>query len=141
MILLWLKALHLIFMVSWFAGLLYLPRLFVYHAQATDKISLDRFCVMERRLFRGIMTPAAIGTLACGLGMLSITGMKPYGHWLHAKLGLIALLLIYHVMCKRMVMAFQENRNERNHVFYRFFNEVPAIFLIFIVILAVVRPF
>ncbi len=140
---LWLKALHLIFMVTWFAGLFYLPRLFVYHAMSDDAISNERFKVMERKLFFGIMTPGMIITFIFGIWMLLdyAWGMYASMGWLHAKLTLLALLLVYHYYCYRYLMDFKTDNNQRSHVFYRWFNEVPVVFLIAIIILAVVKPF
>lgn len=137
-----LKALHLITMVTWFAGLFYLPRLFVYHAMSEDDISIARFKIMERKLYYGITTPSGVLTLLFGLGLLS-------GHWeyylsqpwMQIKLALILILVLYHLYCGRLVWVFRENKNTRNHVWYRWFNEIPVIFLIAIIILAVVKPF
>jgi putative membrane protein len=138
---LWVKAFHLIFMVTWFAGLFYLPRLFVYHSMATDKMSIDRFKIMERKLFFGIMTPGAIFTLFFGIWTLSFN-LQSYMHmgWMHAKLGLIALLIIYHLYLGKLLFAFKADRNQHGHVFYRVINEVPVLFLVAIIILAVVKP-
>jgi len=140
---LWLKALHLIFMVTWFAGLFYLPRLFVYHAMAEDEASIDRFKVMERKLFFGIMTPGALLTLVFGIALLmgySAEWVKA-NSWIHAKLGLIALLVIYHVWCGKLLIDFKHNKNKHGHIWYRWFNEFPVLLLFAIVILATVRPF
>ena len=140
---LWLKALHIIFMVTWFAGLFYLPRLFVYHAMSKDEISKERFIVMERKLFFGIMTPGMIVTLIFGIWMLIDYAWEMYSGsgWLHAKLALIAMLVVYHGYCGKWLLDFKYNRNQRSHVFYRWMNEVPVLFLIGIIILAVVKPF
>ncbi|MGZ5006345.1 MAG: protoporphyrinogen oxidase HemJ [Methylobacter sp.] len=140
---LWLKALHLIFMVTWFAGLFYLPRLYVYHAMSNDEISNERFKVMERKLFFGIMTPGMVATFVFGIWMLVGYDWAVYGHagWLHAKLALLALTLIYHYVCYRWLLDFKYDRNQRSHVFYRWMNEVPVLFLVGIIILAVVKPF
>lgn len=139
----WFKALHLIFMVTWFAGLFYLPRLFVYHAMANDRISLDRFKVMERKLYWGIMTPGMIFTLAFGIWMLVDYAWAAYGHsgWLHAKLGLILVLVLYHIQCGRWLVAFRDDRNRHGHVYFRWMNEIPVLFLIAIILLASVKPF
>ena len=136
---LWLKALHLIFMVTWFAGLFYLPRLFVYHAMSDDQTSLDRFKIMERKLFFGIMTPGMILTLAFGIGIL-FTRDYSTELWLQIKLGLIAVLVVYHLYCGKLVNDFKHDRNTRGHVFYRWFNEFPVLILIAVVLLAVIRP-
>ncbi len=140
---LWLKALHLIFMVTWFAGLFYLPRLFVYHAMSSDDISNERFKVMERKLFFGIMTPGMIVTFIFGIWMLIDYAWALYGQngWLHAKLALLFLLVIYHIFCGIWLFDFKHDRNRRSHVYYRWMNEVPVLFLVGIVILAVVKPF
>lgn len=140
---LWFKALHLIFMVTWFAGLFYLPRLFVYHAMSADQISIDRFKIMERKLFYGIATPGAALTLATGAGILFYTGFAAYQGqlWLHIKLFLILLLIAYHLYCGLLLRDFKHDRNRHGHVWYRWFNEIPVILLIAIIILAVIRPF
>lgn len=140
---LWLKALHLIFMVTWFAGLFYLPRLFVYHAMTTDTISNERFKVMERKLYFGIMTPGMILTFIFGIWMLASYAWDIYSSsgWLHAKLALLGVLLIYHVICGKWLLDFKLDRNRHGHVYYRWMNEMPVLFLIAIVILAVVKPF
>ena len=139
----WLKALHLIFMVTWFAGIFYLPRLFVYHAMSEDGISHERFKVMERKLFYGIMTPGMILTLIFGFWMLFDYAWALYASmgWLHAKLAVLVALLIYHYYCYRWLQDFKHNRNQRSHVFYRWMNEIPVLFLVLIIILAVVKPF
>jgi protoporphyrinogen IX oxidase len=140
---LWLKALHLIFMVTWFAGLFYLPRLFVYHAMSTDTISHERFKIMERKLYYGIMTPGMILTFTFGFWMLGSYAWTIYGTngWLHMKLALLAILLIYHLICGKWLLDFKNDRNQHSHVYYRWMNEVPVLFLVAIVILAVVKPF
>jgi|SRR5688572_14138045 putative membrane protein len=136
---LWIKALHIIFMVTWFAGLFYLPRLFVYHAMAQDAASRERFKVMERKLYYGIMTPGAVLTVAFG-GWLWL-GYGITGGWLHAKLVLIAFLIGYHLWCGKLLGDFKRDRNARSHVWYRWFNEIPVVILLAVVILAVVKPF
>lgn len=138
---LWLKAFHLIAMVAWYAGLFYLPRLFVYHAQATDSVSQERFVIMERRLFRGIMTPAMVVTLALGIAMLVVHPFWLQVGWMHAKLGLIVVLVIYHHLCIIHMKQLANGTNQRSHVYFRWFNEVPLIPLIGIVLLAVLKPF
>jgi putative membrane protein len=140
---LWLKALHLIFMVTWFAGLFYLPRLYVYHAMSSDDISNERFKVMEHKLFFGIMTPGMIMTFIFGIWMLIDYAWNLYSAsaWLHVKLALLALMLIYHYFCGVWLSDFKYDRNLRSHIYYRWMNEVPVIFLFAIVILAVVKPF
>ena len=136
---LWLKAFHVVFVVTWFAGLFYLPRLFVYHVSATDTVSLERFIVMERRLF-GIMTIG--GSLAALFGVSMIVAAPAYlgFHWLHAKLALVALLIAYHVWCYRLMVGLRTGTNRRTERWLRVFNEFPALLLITIVILAIVKP-
>ncbi len=141
---LWLKAFHIIFVVTWFAGLFYLPRLFVYHAQTEDQISHERFKVMERRLL-AITNLGALLALGFGLALLwwwisHAEGYMKQG-WLHAKLTLIVGLLGYHHWCARLVKVFAAGNNTRSHRWYRWFNEVPVLFLLGIVILVVVKPF
>lgn len=138
-----LKALHLIFMVTWFAGLFYLPRLYVYHSMSEDVIGSERFKIMERKLFFGIMTPGAILTLMFGLWMLLTPIYAVYlkTGWLHAKLLLIVLLVGYHLWCGKLLLAFKHDRNHHSHVWFRWFNEVPVLFLIAIVLLATLKPF
>ena len=140
---LWLKALHLIFMVTWFAGLFYLPRLYVYHAMSDDEISNERFKVMERKLFFGIMTPGMILTFTFGIWMLVDYAWALYGHsgWLHLKLTMLILMLIYHVFCGKWLLDFKYDRNRHSHIYFRWMNEVPVLFLVGIIILAVVKPF
>ena len=138
---LWYKALHLIFMVTWFAGLFYLPRLFVYHAMTEDEISIERFKVMERKLFWGITTPGGVLTLAFGLALLHSTwSIHGQALWLHLKLALIGFLIAYHIWCGKLLVDFRDDRNRHSHVFYRWFNEAPVLALILIVLLAVLRP-
>jgi protoporphyrinogen IX oxidase len=136
---LWIKSLHLIFMVTWFAGLFYLPRLFVYHAMAEDAASRERFKVMERKLYYGIMTPGAVLTIVFGLWLWLSYGFT--GGWLHAKLALVVVLVFYHLWCGRLLSCFKHDRNVHSHVWYRWFNECPVIVLIAVVILTVVKPF
>ncbi len=140
---LWLKAFHLIFMVTWFAGLFYLPRLYVYHAMSDDEISNARFKIMERKLYYGITTPGMVLTFVFGIWMLIDYAWALYGTagWLHTKLALLALMVVYHVFCGLWLLDFKYDRNRRSHVFYRWMNEVPVLFLLGIVILAVVKPF
>jgi putative membrane protein len=133
------KSLHLIFMVTWFAGLFYLPRLFVYHAQASDRISIERFKVMERKLFWGIATPGGALTLAFGL-WLWLGWFQGAGAWLHAKLALVAILVAYHVWCGKLLVDLREERNKRSHVWFRWFNEFPVLVLVGVVLLVVFKP-
>lgn len=139
---LWILAFHLIFVVTWFAALFYLPRLYVYHTQATDIISIERFKIMERKLCYGIMTPSAV--IATVLGVWLITFNPSYylhAGWMHAKLTLVILLWAYHIYLTLLLRTFKHDRNTHGHVFYRWLNEVPVLFLIGIVILVVVKPF
>lgn len=139
---LWLKAFHVIFMVAWFAGIFYLPRLFVYHAQNDDEKVSEQLKVMERRLLY-FVTPFAILTLVFGLALMWIYGAAwlKASAWLHVKLVLVAFLYIYHGYCFKLLSDFKHNRNTRSHKFYRVFNEVPVLALFAIIILAVVKPF
>lgn len=142
MLYLWLKALHIIAMVCWFAGLFYLPRLFVYHAMSEDSTSRERFCVMERKLYRGIMLPSMIATLVFGIWLLSLNPSYYFSQgWMHAKLSLVVLLLGYQYLCGVQLKRFTRGENQRSHVFYRWFNEAPVLALLAIVILVVVKPF
>ena len=138
---LWVKAFHVIFMVTWFAGLFYLPRLFVYHAQAFDPISLDRFKLMERKLYYGIMTPGAVLTIGLGIWLLSANcrGYLATG-WMPLKLGCVLALVVYHAWCGVLLSAFAGDRNVHSHRWYRWFNEFPVLILIAIVVLIIVRP-
>jgi protoporphyrinogen IX oxidase len=135
---LWMKSLHIIFMVTWFAGLFYLPRLFVYHAEVKDKISDERFKIMERKLFYGIMTPGGILTIFFGL--LLIYNFDYQGAWLHYKLSLVLILIIYHYFCWIFLNQFKNNQNRNGHVFYRIFNEAPVLILIAVVFLVIYKP-
>lgn len=135
---LWIKAFHIIFIVSWFAGLFYLPRLFVNHAMDIDAATAERLTLMERKLYR-FMTPLAI--LALALGTWLWLGYGISGGWMHAKLALVGLLIAYHLYCGKLVKDFAEQRNRRSHIFYRWFNEAPVLILSAVVILVVVKPF
>jgi putative membrane protein len=137
---LWVKSFHIVFVVTWFAALFYLPRLFVYHAMSSDAISIERFKVMERKLYYGIMTPSAVLTVVFGL-WLWLGWFRGAGGWLHVKLALVLALIAYHVWCWRLLIAFREDRNRRGHVWYRWFNEAPVLVLVAVVILVVVKPF
>ena len=136
---LWVKSFHIVFVVAWFAGLFYLPRLFVYHALADDAATRERFKVMERKLYRGIMTPTMVLTLATGAWMWLGYGVT--GGWLHAKVALVLLLVAYHFWLGHYLRAFARDQNSRTHVFYRLINELPLVLLLAIVILVVVKPF
>ena len=137
---LWVKSFHIIAMVTWFAGLFYLPRLFVYHAAASDRVSLERFKLMERRLFWGIMTPGAVLTIVLGV-WLWLGWFRGATGWLHAKLALVVLLIIYHLWCWRLLNQFAAERNARSERWFRWFNEFPTLVLIATVLLVVLKPF
>ena len=136
---LWIKAFHIIFVVTWFAGLFYLPRLFVYHAMTEDRPGAERFKVMERKLYWGIMAPGAALSIASGLWLW--LGYDITGGWMHAKLALAVVLIAYHLWCGALIKDFRLDRNTRSHVWYRWFNEFPTVILIASVILVVVKPF
>jgi putative membrane protein len=138
----WLKAWHLIFMVTWFAGIFYLPRLFVYHAMTEDEAGNARFKMMERKLYY-FTTPWMLLTLLFGFWMLYDYAWAAYGKmgWLHVKLLLIGLLVAYHLYCGRLVKQFARDQNLHSHVWYRWFNEVPVAILFAVVLLAVLKPF
>lgn len=142
LLVLWLKALHIIFMVTWFAGLFYLPRLFVYHADCQDQAGKERFVVMERKLFV-IMTIGAVATAVFGFWLLLVYDLPTLtsSFWLPLKLILVAALAVYHVYCLVLMREFRSGRNRHSHVYYRWFNEFPALILFGVVLLAVVRPF
>ena len=142
MTLLWFKAFHIFFMVAWFAGIFYLPRLFVYHAENKDDHTSETFKVMERRLLY-FVTPFAIFTLVFGVLLIGQYGMDWFRHagWLHTKLLLVTLLYIYHGYCFKLLADFKHNRNTKSPKFYRIFNEVPVLILLAIIILAVVKPY
>ena len=136
---LWIKSLHIVFMVTWFAGLFYLPRLFVYHAMADDEAGRERFKVMERKLYFGIMTPGGVLTLLFGTWLWLGYGLG--GGWLHLKLALVAVLIAYHLWCGKLLLDLRHDRNTHSHVWFRWFNEFPVVILLAVVILAVVKPF
>lgn len=138
---LWVKAFHIIAVICWFAGIFYLPRLFVYHAMSEDQVSKDRFKIMETKLFRTIMTPSAIASVILGIWLMSFN-FEFYlsSWWMHAKLALVMVLIGYHVTCWKILLEFRNDANTRSHKFYRFFNEFPVLLLVSIVILVVVKP-
>lgn len=137
---LWIKSLHIVFMVTWFAGLFYLPRLFVYHTLTTDTPGLERFKLMERKLYYGIMTPGAVLTIAFGLWLWLGYGIS--GGWLYAKLALVAILIAHHLWLGKLMRDFAQNRNAHGDVFYRWINEIPALpILVGVVLLVVFKPF
>ena len=137
---LWVKAFHIIFVVAWYAGLLYLPRLFVYHAMTEDEPGRERFKTMERKLF-AIMSVGAAGALAFGIWLLADYGWAAFSGalWLRMKLGLVAALIAYHLYCGKLMVDLRDERNHHTHRFYRLINEIPALILIAVVILAVVK--
>ncbi|MFL1731846.1 protoporphyrinogen oxidase HemJ [Moraxella oculi] len=139
---LYIKAFHIIAMVCWFAGIFYLPRLFVYHAMSDDAVSQQRFIIMERKLYRGIMNPAMMTTWTLGLSMV-IMGWDVYKNqgWLHAKIALVILLTLYHLSCGRYRTQLINNPKLKTHIFWRWFNEIPVFILIAVVILVIVKPF
>ncbi len=138
---LWIKAFHVIFMVTWFAALFYLPRLFVYHASSDDAISNERFKIMESKLFYGIMTPSALVTTILGVWMLFeyVWGYASMP-WMQLKLALVVLLLIYHFYCWRLLKLFKADKNTHSHIYYRWFNEIPVFMLIGIIMLVIIKP-
>lgn len=135
---LWIKAFHIIFVTSWFAGLFYLPRLFVNHAMVTDTETKARLALMEHKLYR-FMLPLAV--LAIVFGLWLMVGYGITGAWMHAKLSLVVLLIAYHGYCGKLMRDFKLERNSRSHIWYRWFNEIPVLALFAIVILVVVKPF
>lgn len=138
----WITAFHIIAVVCWFAALFYLPRLFVYHAMSDDDISNERFKIMERKLYRGIATPSMVATILLGIALFSIyPDYFLHAAWFQVKIALIILLVIYHHACLYLMKQFRDDKNTRSHVFYRWFNEVPVLMLVGIVIMVVVRPF
>jgi len=136
---LWIKSFHIIFMVTWFAGLFYLPRLFVYHAMSEDTASRERFKIMERKLFFGIMTPGALLTIVFGVWLWLGYGFD--GGWLYAKIALVVMLVVYHGYCGKLMFDFKLDRNRHGHVFYRWLNELPVVVLIAIILLVELQPF
>lgn len=139
---LWIKAFHIISVITWFAALFYLPRLFVYHAMSEDHISRERFKVMERKLYRGIATPSMIATIIFG-AWLSHLNWAYYAQsiWYWSKLALVVILVGYHHACLVYLKQLRDDRCQRSHVFFRWFNEFPVFLLLGIVILVVVKPF
>ncbi len=135
------KALHLIAMVAWFAGVFYLPRLFVYHVDIKDEVSYQRFCLMERRLYWAIMWPAMLMTLFFGFAMLYMFPVYLNLGWLHAKLTLVFGLILYHLYCGHCLRAFAHKKNTRTEKFFRIINEIPTVILVATIFLAVLRPF
>ena len=138
----WLKAFHLFFMTAWFAGLFYLPRLFVYHAMTDDEAGNERFKIMERKLYY-FVTPWMILTVVFGLWMLYDYAWAAWGHmlWLHIKITLVALLVVYHFWCGKIMKTFARNDNKRSDRWFRWFNEAPVVILLAIIYLASMKPF
>lgn len=137
---LWLKALHIIFMVTWFAGLFYLPRLFVYHAMTEDESTRAQFRIMERKLYYGIMNPGGVLTVLFGIWLWIGYGIGDQSLWLQLKIGLVIVLVGYHIWCGRLVTRFQKETNVHSHIFYRWFNEFPVLILVGAVLLVVLKP-
>jgi putative membrane protein len=139
---LWIKALHIVFIASWFAGLFYLPRIFVNLAMEVEANTIERLLLMARKLYR-FMTILAVPALALGvwLWMGYGIGRGPGNGWMHAKLAIVLLLIGYHHACGSLLKKFEQNRNTRGHKWYRWFNEVPVILMLLAVILVVVKPF
>ncbi len=138
---LWLKALHIISVITWFAGIFYLPRLFVYHATVEDGISNTRFKVMEDKLYRLIMTPSMIITLGLGVWMLIEAPVFLSSWWIWIKIALVALLVVYHLNCGQIIKAFAMDENRHSERFYRIYNEIPVLILVPVVLLVVIKPF
>lgn len=132
------KAFHIVFVVSWFAGLFYLPRLFVNHAMVEDAVTRERLALMEHKLYR-FMTP--LGILAVAFGLWLWFGYGFAGGWLHAKVTLVLLLVAYHLYCGKLMRDFAAGRNARSHVWFRVFNEIPVLVLFVVVFLVVLKPF
>jgi putative membrane protein len=135
---LYVKALHIVFVVSWFAGLFYLPRLFVNHAMVEDAVTRERLALMEHKLYR-FMTP--LGVLAVGFGLWLWFGFGFQGGWLHAKTALVGVLIAYHLLCGKLMRDLAADRCVRSHVWFRVFNEIPVLILFAITFLVVLKPF
>lgn len=140
---LWVKAFHIISVITWFAALFYLPRLFVYHVMSVDKISIERFKIMQRKLYYGIMMPSFVLASFLGLWMLHDYAWQAYSgqYWLHTKLVLALILIAYHFYCGHLVGVFKADKNTHSHIFYRWLNEFPVLILVLIIVLVVVKPF
>lgn len=137
---LWIKAFHIIFVISWFAGIFYLPRLFVHHAMSNDNATQERLSIMEQKLYK-FVTPIAFISIGLGLWMVSFNpSYYLHATWFHIKASLVLILLAYHFYCGYLVAIFAKKQNTRSHVFYRIFNELPVFLLAIIVIMAVVKP-
>ena len=141
MLYLWIKAFHIIAVVCWFAALFYLPRLFVYHSMSSDIESIERFKIMERKLYRGIANPSMMVSVALGFALVGLIPEYMSMLWMQLKLAFVVALVAYHILCKKHLRELAEDRCKKSHVYFRWFNEVPVIMLVAIVILVVVRPF
>ena len=137
---LWIKSFHIIAVVTWFAALFYLPRLFVYHAMTEDEPGRERFRIMERKLYRGIMNPSAVVAVGLGGALLVVQPFWLEPGWLHVKIVLVSALIGYHWYCGRLLRAFADDRNTRSHRWYRVFNELPVLVLIAVVLLVELKP-
>ncbi|PYZ99479.1 protoporphyrinogen oxidase HemJ [Gammaproteobacteria bacterium 2W06] len=137
---LWIKSFHIIAVVTWFAALFYLPRLFVYHAMTEDEPGRERFRIMERKLYRGIMNPSAVVAVGLGVALIVVQPFWLEQGWLHVKILLVVGLIGYHLYCGRLLRAFAEDRNTRSHRWYRVFNELPVLVLIAVVLLVELKP-
>jgi putative membrane protein len=137
---LWIKTFHIVLVAAWFAGLFYLPRIFVNLAMETEPAAVNRLLTMARKLFR-FMTFIAVPALACGLWLWLVIGIGKGQGWIHAKVGVVVLLVVYHVWCGRLLATFERGQNRRSHRFYRFFNELPVLGMLAAVALVVIKPF
>ena len=139
---LWVKAFHIVSVITWFAALFYLPRLFVYHSMTNDTTSIERFKIMERRLYQGIMMPSFIITTLLGSWMIYDYAWQAYSdsYWLQIKLALVLVLVVYHFYCGHLVNVFEKDKNTRPDRFYRWFNEIPVLFLVGIIVLVIQQP-
>lgn len=137
---LWIKSLHIVLVASWFAGLFYLPRIFVNLAMETDTAATQRLLLMARKLFR-FMTVIAVPALACGLWLFLVVGIGQGQGWMHAKLGIVALIILYHAYCGILLRRFERGENTRTHKWYRMFNELPVLGLLGATLLVVIKPF
>ena len=137
---LWVKSFHIIFLVSWYAGLFYLPRLFVHHAMSEDKATRERLEIMERKLF-WFITPWAVLTLAFGIWLWVLQGWGFHAGWLNTKIVLVLPLVGFHIWCGKLMLDFRGKENPHSHVWFRWFNEFPLLILIVVVLLVILKPF
>jgi len=139
---LWVKAFHIIFLISWYAGLFYLPRLYVHHAMSEDPATRARLEIMERKLF-WFITPWAVLTIVFGFWLAGFYGWETFKGmgWLHAKIALVTLLIGFHLWCGRLMIQFRGRENPHSHVWFRWFNEFPMLILVAVVLLVVLKPF